>query len=87
MARTDRARPARTIRFISGHEADGTPILVEHRQEFGRRAGLHTRKSQASYGRRLINRRDRHDARAQLRRDPDSVELRQPRHQAVWLSL
>jgi hypothetical protein len=90
-------RPARTIRLnayesVPGGGArllvdeHGNPVLEDYVQQVGRRAGLHEGKSQTSYRRRLVNRRDRHAARAQLRRDPNAVELRQPRGRAVSLA-
>jgi hypothetical protein len=86
MSRPSR-RPTRTINLIVDHTEDGTPIHEPFVVECGRRAGLHTAKSQTSAYRRAGNRRDRHATRAQLHRDPDSVELHQPRGRALWLAL
>jgi hypothetical protein len=92
MARTDRRRPTRQIAWIRFEDhapvyVDGVPVFETVEQEVGRRAGLHTHKSQVSERRRRGNRRDRAAARRQLRNDPENTEFRQPRGQAVWLAL
>jgi hypothetical protein len=88
VAHTDRTyrtpRPHRVVTFID-HNADGTVDTLAVTQEFGRRAGLHTHKSQTTYARRSGNRIDRHATRRQLRSvDPDGVELRQARARSIW---
>lgn len=93
MAHTDRTRrterPHREVTFLDWRW-DGDLLVVDTTtvtQEYGRRAGLHDHKSQISERRRRVNRRDRHEARTQLR-DPrrhDDVETRQPRGRAISL--
>ncbi len=98
MSRTIRSpRPTRTI-LVQAVERDeagnthlvwdknGNPVLEPFDQEIGRRRGLATRESQTTERRRRVNKRDRRDARLQLHRDPDSVELRQPRGRAISLA-
>lgn len=52
----------------------------------GAHAQVSAHRSELKELRRQLNRRDRHDARAQIRRDPDGVELRQARGRALWLA-
>ena len=87
MSRRRSPRPTYAINLIAGHTEDGTPIHEPHVTEYGRRAGLHTAKSQTAEYRRAGNRKLRRVAREQLRRDPDSVELHQARGRALWLAL
>lgn len=73
-------RTPRPFRIVT--LADGEQFV----QEYGRRAGLHTSKSQTAYHRTASNRLDRRDARRQLRRDPDSVSNRARKTDSVWLA-
>lgn len=77
MATTRTHRPHRVITFSDGEEFT---------QEYGRRKGLHTHKSQTTDLARRLNRRDRRNGRDALRRGDWDVELPQPRGRALWLS-
>lgn len=79
-------RPHRVAEFLD-FDGDGEVVrVIRVTQEYGRRAGLHTGKSQTAEHRRASNRRDRRDARQALRRDPDSVSARPRRCDSIWLA-
>lgn len=65
---------------------DGVPVLADHVVEHGRRAGLHTHRSETSEHRRRSNRNERHGVRRQLRADPDLVPATPRKNDSVWLT-
>lgn len=90
MAHTDSARrigrPTHVERWVDGVDADGNVIIVDRVIEHGRRAGLHTHRSQTAYHRTSSNRRERRAVRVDLRRDPDAVSARPRKNDSIWLT-
>lgn len=76
-------RPHRVITFID-FNADGSVDTTDVTQEFGRRAGLNTRRSDVSDRRRRANRKDRRIDRQILRRNLDVELSRGGRGSAIY---
>ncbi len=63
------------------HTDNTDPWRLRKRRRLTRK--LRTSDSEITYLQRLYNRRDRHDARAELRRDREPEPV-QPRGRAIW---
>lgn len=87
-AATRTPRPHRIITFRDFEIVDGVEVVTETTivQEFGRRAGLHTSKSQTTDHRRRANRNERRGTRVALRRNPDAVWATPRKNDSVWLT-